>query len=49
MRLNGTRPWALAMMLSFVVGSVTDSLLFYSGSGYFFILFMALCLSEERL
>ncbi|CDZ78883.1 Lipid A core-O-antigen ligase [Legionella massiliensis] len=48
MHLSSTRPLALAMLLSFIVGSITDSLLFYSGSGYFFLLFMALCLSEER-
>ena len=41
------RPIALALFSVVVVGNLTDSLLFYSGSGYFFILFFALFLSEN--
>ena len=46
-RLRAMRPIAFAMLLPFLMGNFSDSLLFYSGSGYFFILFMALCLGEE--
>ncbi|MBA2656309.1 MAG: O-antigen ligase family protein [Tatlockia sp.] len=45
--LDKMRPLALAMLLSLVVGNLSDSLLLYSGSGYFFILMMAVCLAEE--
>lgn len=45
--LRSMRPVALAVILPFVVGNFTDSLLFYSGSGYFFLVFMALCLGEQ--
>jgi O-antigen ligase len=38
---------ALAMLIPFLIGNLSDSLLFYSGSGYFFLLFMALCLGEK--
>ena len=44
--LMALRPLALALILSFICGNVSDSLLLYSGSGYFFILLMALCLGE---
>lgn len=37
---------AFAMIVPFLIGNLSDSLLFYSGSGYFFIFFMALCLGE---
>ena len=37
----------VALLLPFVLGNMSDSLLFYSGSGYFFLLFMALCLGER--
>ncbi|MFA5960128.1 MAG: O-antigen ligase family protein [Tatlockia sp.] len=47
-RLKSTKPIAFAMLLPFVIGNFTDSLLLYSGSGYFFILFMALCLGENQ-
>jgi O-antigen ligase len=47
-QLDKMRPLALAMLLSFIVGNLTDSLLLYSGSGYFFILFMALCFGEDK-
>jgi O-antigen ligase len=46
-RLQQSRPIALAVLLPFIAGNVSDSLLFYSGTGYFFIMFMALCLSER--
>lgn len=39
-------PLALALIFPYIIGNLTDSLLFYSGSGYFFILFMGLCLGE---
>jgi O-antigen ligase len=45
-QLKTMRPFALAILLSFVLGNLSDSLLLYSGSGYFLILFMALCLGE---
>jgi len=48
LRLKVMRPIALGALLIFCVGNLTDSLLFYSGSGYFFILFMALCLGEAK-
>lgn len=47
--LKQMRPVAFAMLLCFLLGNMTDSLLLYSGSGYFFILFIALCLGEQRL
>ncbi|MFI4919356.1 MAG: O-antigen ligase family protein [Legionellales bacterium] len=46
-RLNDMKPIAIAILLSFCIGSFSDSLIFYSGSGYLFILLMALCLGEE--
>lgn len=46
-RLKEYRFTALALLLVFAVGNISDSLLFYSGSGYFFIAFMALCLGES--
>lgn len=45
-RLDTMRAMAFAILLPFMAGNLSDSLLFYSGSGYFFILFMALCLGE---
>lgn len=47
-RLNTLRPVTMAIILPFLIGNLSDSLLFYSGTGYFFILFMALCLGEEK-
>lgn len=38
---------AIAVLLPFLVGNLSDSLLFYSGTGYCFLLFMALCLGER--
>lgn len=46
-RLKEMRAIAWGVLLAFLVGNLTDSLLFYSGSGYLFILFMALCLGES--
>lgn len=46
LRLATLAPMALALILPYIMGNLTDSLLFYSGSGYFFILFMGLCLGE---
>lgn len=48
LRLKTLRPLALAVLLPFLIGNLSDSLLFYSGTGYFFILFMALCLGEQK-
>lgn len=48
LRLDEMRPIGLAALFIFCVGNWSDSLLFYSGTGYFFIMFMALCLSEAR-
>lgn len=48
LRLKQLRPLAFAVLLPFIVGNLSDSLLFYSGTGYFFILFMALCLGERE-
>lgn len=45
-QLHKMRAVALAMLIPFILGNLTDSLLLYSGSGYFFLLFMALCFSE---
>ncbi|MCA0403421.1 MAG: O-antigen ligase family protein [Proteobacteria bacterium] len=47
LNLKEMKPVALTMLGLFLIGNLSDSLLFYSGSGYFFILFMALCLSEK--
>ena len=46
-RLNTMQAIAIAMLIPFMVGNLSDSLLFYSGSGYFFIIFMALCFGER--
>ncbi len=46
-QLNEMRAIAWGILSAFLVGNLTDSLLFYSGSGYLFILFMALCLGES--
>ncbi len=45
---NEARPIAIALLVSFLLGSLFDSLLLYAGTGYFFLLFMALCLAEGR-
>ncbi len=46
--LREMKAFAIAILVAFLVGNLSDSLFFYSGSGYFFILLMALCLSENR-
>ena len=46
-RLHKMKFMACAMLVPFAIGNLSDSLLFYSGSGYFFILFMAMFLGEE--
>jgi O-antigen ligase len=46
LRLPTLRSVALALLLPFILGNFFDSLLLYSGSGYFFLSFMALCLAE---
>ncbi|CEG57209.1 O-antigen ligase family protein [Legionella fallonii] len=46
-KLNEMKFLAFAMIIPFMIGNLSDSLLFYSGSGYFFIFFMALFLGEE--
>ncbi len=48
LRLHSMRTVAIALILSFMVGNLSDSLLFYSGTGHFFLLFMAMCLGEEQ-
>ncbi len=45
--LEDMRNIALALLIILGIGNLTDSLLFYSGSGYFFILFFALAFSEK--
>ena len=45
-QLQEMRSLAFAIMLPFMIGNLSDSLLFYSGSGYFFLMGMALCLGE---
>lgn len=47
LKLSIMRPIALGVLLPFLAGNCSDSLLFYSGTGYFFILFMALCFGEQ--
>lgn len=46
-KLGEMKVLALGMIIPFMVGNLSDSLLLYSGSGYFFIFFMALFLGEE--
>ena len=47
LRLQTMRVPALGMLLPFTIGNLSDSLLFYSGSGYIFIIFMGICLGEQ--
>lgn len=47
LRLQQMKFAAIALLIPFVVGSFTDSLLFYSGCGYFFLVNMALCFGEQ--
>lgn len=46
-KLPTLKPIALALISIFLIGNVSDSLLLYSGTGYFFLVLMALCLGEE--
>lgn len=46
-KLEDMRNISLALFIILAIGNLTDSLLFYSGSGYFFILFFALAFSEK--
>lgn len=46
-KLDEMKVIAFALIVPFMIGNLSDSLLFYSGSGYFFILFMAIVLGEE--
>ncbi len=48
LKLNTLMPIALAVLLPFLAGNLSDSLLYYSGTGYFFILFIALCFGEQQ-
>jgi O-antigen ligase len=45
-RSRETGNMALVLWIGMLIGNVTDSLLFFSGCGYFFIVFWALCLGE---
>jgi O-antigen ligase len=47
-RLKRLRPIALGVLIPFFIGNLSDSLLFYSGTGYFFLFLMAICLAEEK-
>ena len=42
-----SRALGCAVLLPFFVGNFTDSLLLYSGTGYFFLLFTALSLAAQ--
>lgn len=46
-KLEDMRDISLSLFIILTIGNLTDSLLFYSGSGYFFILFFALAFSEK--
>ncbi len=47
-QLTAMRSIAITSLVIFLVGNLTDSLLFYSGSGYFFIMCMALSLGSAE-
>ena len=47
LRLKEMKGIAFALLIPFVIGCFSDSLLFYSGCGYFFLTLMALCLGES--
>ncbi|WP_131739752.1 O-antigen ligase family protein [Legionella adelaidensis] len=44
--LTKYRPIVFGLLIATLVGSLSDSMLFYSGPGYFFIVMMALCFGE---
>ncbi|MBA2648622.1 MAG: O-antigen ligase family protein [Legionella sp.] len=46
-QLKETRFLAFAVFIPFLIGCLSDSLLFYSASGYFVLVFLALCLGES--
>lgn len=48
LQLQSMRTIAMALLLPFIIGNLSDSLLFYSGIGYFFLMFMAMCLGEQH-
>lgn len=48
LQLKSMRMLAIASILAFMIGSLSDSILFYSGTGYFFLLFMGICLGESH-
>lgn len=45
--LKSMKHIGIGLLIPFFIGNYSDSLLFYSGSGYFFLLFMAICLGEQ--
>ncbi len=45
-RLQKMRSIAIAIMLSFMIGNLSESLLYFPSTGYFFMCMMALCLGE---
>ncbi len=47
LQLSHMKPIALTLIIIFLIGNLSDSLLFYSGTGYFFLLILALCLGEK--
>jgi O-antigen ligase len=47
LRLHAMRAVAVASIVLFMAGSLSDSLLFYSSTGYFFLIFMGMCLGEH--
>ncbi|MDX2346890.1 MAG: O-antigen ligase family protein, partial [Legionella sp.] len=49
LQLNHMKPIACALIIIFLVGNLSDSLLFFSGTGYLFLLIMALCLGEKKI
>lgn len=44
---EGLKPVGLGLLIPFLLGNLSDSLLFYSGSGYLFLLFMAIVLADQ--
>lgn len=47
LKLPSMRFIGFGIIIPFLIGNLSDSLLFYSGTGYLFILLMALCLGES--
>lgn len=46
LKLPTLRVVALGILVTFIITSYSDSMLYYSGTGYFFIVFMAIALGE---